>query len=103
MVAGVLGLRADSQVAFCVVYAVMVNMVANKAFGGVGDLAVHADVFARMFSEGIVSGTLFGGAPFVFVNAGVIVRVNDCEFALGQRDSSERITIAETAVRKQKR
>lgn len=81
----------------------MVNMVANKAFGGVGNLAVHADVFASLFPEGIVSRTLFGGAPFVADKHFVILGVDDCEFALGEGDSAESIAVAEMTVRKQKR
>ena len=81
----------------------MVDMVANKALGGVGDLAVHADVFASVFSEGIVSGTLFGGVPFVAGKHVVIVGVDDCEFSLGKCDSAERAAVAETAVGKEKR
>jgi len=61
----------------------VVNMVANKTFGGVGDLAVHADVFASVFSEGIVSRTLFGGAPFVADKGIVVLGVDDSEFSLG--------------------
>ena len=75
-------MRAESEVAFCVVEAVVVDMITNEAFGGVGNLSVHADVFASVFSEGVVSGTLFGGTPFVPVKQLVIFEVDECEFAL---------------------
>ena len=76
----------------------MVEMVTNKAFGGVGDLAVHTDVFASLFSEGIVGRTLFGGMPLVTGKGVVIFGVDDCEFALGEGDSAERVAVAEAAV-----
>ena len=76
----------------------MVYVVADEAFGGVGDLAVHADVFASVFSEGIVSRTLFGGVPFVADKGIVVLGVDDSEFALCEGDFSESIAEAEAAV-----
>lgn len=73
---------AESEVCLCVVEAVVVEVVTNEAFWGIGNLSVHADVFAGIFSEGIVSGTLFGGTPFVAGKYLVILWVDDCEFAL---------------------
>ena len=63
-------------------------------------MAMHSDLSVCFGPNGVVGIVVFRSAPFVFVNAGVIVRVNDCEFALGEGDSAESIAVAEMAVRK---
>jgi len=63
---------------------------------------VHSDLFSCFASDGVECVFVSGGTPFIFVEAPVILGVNDGEFALRERDFSERVTAAETAVGKQK-
>jgi len=61
----------------------------------------EAGVFAGGQSDGAfgVGGVFAGGdSPLVFCELGVMVRVNDCEAALGEGDASEGVAVTEAAV-----
>ena len=53
-VSAVLGECAEAEVALSVVEAIVVDVVDDEMVGGVGDLAVHFDAFAVLFSNGVV-------------------------------------------------
>jgi len=53
-------------------------------------------------SGGVRAGGAFGEEPFVFCEAGVVVGVDDCEFAFCEGDFSERAAVAEAAIQKDK-
>ncbi len=75
-------------------------MVAFQSFGSMRYFAVHSvglspAVFrGPLVSDGVEFVIDSRGGPFVAAEPVIIVRVNDCVFALGQRDEPEGIAAA---------
>ena len=71
-----------------------------------GYFAVHAvrlslaGFLAQLGADGIEFVIDFRGGPFVLAEPVIIVGVNDCVFALGQRDAPEWIAIANPPIEK---
>ena len=83
-------------------------MVAEQTCRDVDNLTVHPYFLSGVFglevlpTGGVRAGGAFGEEPFMFCEAGVVIGVDDCEFALGEGDSAERAAEAETAIQKDK-
>jgi len=79
-------------------------VVAFQSFGSMGYFAVHAvrlsltAFLAPLGSDGVEFVIDSRGSPFVAAEPVIIVRVNDCVFALGQRDEPEGIAVANPAI-----
>ena len=79
-------------------------MVAFQSFGSMGYFAVHAvglsltTCLAQLGPNGVEFVIDSRGSPFVLAEPVIIVRVNDCVFALGQRDEPEGIAAANPAI-----
>jgi len=75
-------------------------VVAFQSFGSMGYFAVHAvrlsltACLAQLGTDGVEFVIDSRGGPFVLAEPVKIVRVNDCVFALGQRDEPEGIAAA---------
>ena len=75
-------------------------MVALQSFGSMRYFTVHAvrlslpAFLAPLGSDGVEFVIDSRGSPFVLAEPVIIVRVNDCVFALGQRDEPEGIAAA---------
>ncbi len=82
----------------------MVNMVNNKTNRGVNNDAVHFYFLSTRIgppvSDSIKRIAVLSSIPFVFRESGIIIWVNDGEFALGQRNSSKGEAIAKAPVQK---
>ena len=79
----ILPVGTQSQIAFAVIKAVMVLVVANHTLGCTHNLSMHINGSTTFASIGIKCGLTFGCVPFVLVQPVVIVRVNYCKPALG--------------------
>ena len=79
----ILPVGTQSQIAFAVIKAVMVLVVANHTLGCTHNLSMHINGSTTFASIGIKCGPTFGCVPFVLVQPVVIVRVNYCKPALG--------------------
>ena len=75
-------------------------MVAFQSIGSMRYFAVHAvglsltACLAQLVSDGVEFVIDSRGGPFVLAEPVIIVRVNDCVFALRQRDEPEGIAEA---------
>jgi len=81
-------------------------MVALQAIGNIDNFAMHADCFSppafsgRACSYGVKFTVNPGSGPFVLAQPVIFVRIDDGEFALGQRYSPEGVAVAKPAVQK---
>ena len=103
-VARVIGLRCNPQVGLSVVQAVMIDMVDNHPFRDIQNYSVHH--YCQPFfpfagplpSHGIKCIAVLRRVPFVFIEPFVVIRVDDCIFALRKADSPEWIAIAQATI-----
>ena len=79
-------------------------MVTLQAGGNIDNFAMHADCFSpsafcgRTCPDGVKFIVNPGGGPFVLAQPVIVVRIDDCEFALRQRYSPEGAAVAQPAV-----
>ena len=95
-------MRSGAKVGFAIVQAIAIDMVDQEGLRHIEDLAVHPDgefFFAVPdLSLGVVGASSFGGVPFMFSQAWVVIGVNDSIQALRQGDSPEGVAEAQPPV-----
>jgi len=100
----VVGGRGGAEVGLAIVPAVMIDVVDKQVVRHVDYFAVHRYVqplfqFRRpLTSYGVIRTLPWGGVPFVFADAFVVVRVNDGVFALREWYPAESVAVAQLSV-----
>ena len=84
-VAAILGERANTQIFFAIVQAVMVDVVHDEMVRSVHYLAVHFDTLAAGFSHGVEIPVRTLGEPCIFAQPQVVFGINDGELTPSQR------------------
>ena len=84
---------SGAEVGFTIVQAIAIDVVNQKGLRHAEDLAVHPDgeLFFAVpdLALGVIGASAFGGVPFIFSQAWVVIGVNDSIQALRQGDSPE--------------
>ena len=100
----VLSVSGGTEVCVSIVESVVIDVVEKAAGRSFYEKIVHLDVlFGSVFAGGegvygVIGVWCFQGVPFVFCEAVEIIGVNDCEFALSERNSSEGVAVADAAI-----
>lgn len=86
----------------------MINMVHKHIIRDFEYLAVHGKLTLFSVSGSGTSGCIessahFNGVPFVFGQMIVIVGIDDCVFALGQRYAAEGIAVSNPAIQEHRK
>ncbi|MEJ2703507.1 MAG: hypothetical protein P8Z79_13805 [Sedimentisphaerales bacterium] len=97
-------MRGGAEVGLAIVKTVVVDVVAKHAGRHVDDQVVHLEVLSLFLLavgqrvDGVPTVRAPVGVPFDTAEPLVVFGIDDGEFALGQRDSAERVAVAQAAV-----
>ena len=103
LISGVLSGSRRAQVRLAIVQSLAINMVYEQMIGYFDYFTVHGDplsfgVVDTPPTNCIIIAKMFGCTPFVPRQAPVIIGIDDCILALGQRDSAEGVAVAQAPI-----
>jgi hypothetical protein len=104
-VLAILGISSLAKIGLAIVQTIAIDMVNKQVVGNLAYLTMHEylalfSIFIPDTTGGIKISALLDSAPFVFRQAAVIVRIDDCVLALCQRDSAEGVPVANPPIQK---
>ena len=92
-----------AEIGLSIVQTVAIDMVHEQIAGDSEYLTMHeyltlSAIFDFDRTNSVKSPSLFDCAPFMLGQAPVIIRIDDCVLAPGQRDSAESVAVAGPAI-----